>query len=280
MRHPTEERLAHLALTARRSRRARGVHLRRCAHCRSEVDDLRRVLGLARTPAGPTTVPARVWAAVTAELGFVYPPGTISNRPADPTYAIHQTHATYPSHPTHAGDPTDPTEPTGPARPTDAMVTSGAARRGRRSGRVGSRVLVAAVVGLVVGVLGTLTIAAVDDSRDGQRPQPTAAVRLAPLGDDWASGSAQVLRTNTGMRLRITSTGLKTFDGFYEVWLIHADGSRMVSIGVLDARGRGLLGVPAGAVANGYTTVDVSAEPGNGDPAHSRHSVIRGVLPS
>jgi anti-sigma-K factor RskA len=134
----------------------------------------------------------------------------------------------------------------------------------------------AAAVGLVVGVLGSwLVVQATEDEAP-----PVASVQLLPLPGKTGDGSAELLQTPDGAELRIGSQGLPPADGFYEAWLINVDGTRMVSLGVLDARGGGTFRVPADLVAQGYRIVDVSLEPYDGNPVHSRDSVIRGDLPA
>ncbi|MFG1817904.1 anti-sigma factor [Kribbella sp. NPDC049174] len=55
--------------------------------------------------------------------------------------------------------------------------------------------------------------------------------------------------------------------GFYEVWLINADGKRMVSLGVLDPCTGGTFQVPAELTSQDYQIVDVSLEPRDGNPS-------------
>ena len=63
-----------------------------------------------------------------------------------------------------------------------------------------------------------------------------------------------------------------------EVWLIRSDASGLVSLGLLEgASGRFV--VPDGIDLDEFTLVDVSAEPVDGDPAHSGDSIVRGELP-
>ncbi len=52
----------------------------------------------------------------------------------------------------------------------------------------------------------------------------------------------------------------------------------MVSLGVLGAGDTGEFVVPEAALADGYTLVDVSDEPDDGEPTHSGDSVLRGDL--
>ena len=64
-----------------------------------------------------------------------------------------------------------------------------------------------------------------------------------------------------------------------EVWLIRSDASGLVSLGLLDGSS-GRFVVPDGIDVDEFTLVDVSAEPIDGDPAHSGDSIVRGELRS
>jgi anti-sigma-K factor RskA len=70
-------------------------------------------------------------------------------------------------------------------------------------------------------------------------------------------------------------------DRYREVWLINSDGRRMYSLGVLPQNGSGTYPLPAllGDGLQGFTIVDVSIEPYDGKPEHSRSSQVRGNLP-
>jgi hypothetical protein len=89
-----------------------------------------------------------------------------------------------------------------------------------------------------------------------------------------AASVAAVVGTGVGVGGTLDAIG-----GFYEVWLINADGKRMVCLGVLDPRTGGTFQVPAELTSQGYPIVDVSLEPGDGNPEHSHDSVLRGTLP-
>jgi hypothetical protein len=71
-------------------------------------------------------------------------------------------------------------------------------------------------------------------------------------------------------------------DGDYlEVWLLDPDGTRLVSLGGLtraDGSYQGTFTVPAGLPFGEFNTVDVSVERWDGDPGHSKQSVLRGSL--
>jgi len=66
-------------------------------------------------------------------------------------------------------------------------------------------------------------------------------------------------------------------DTFREVWLITADASALVSLGVLDGRQQ-TFAIPADVDLKDYVLVDVSQEPVDGDPNHSGDSIVRGEL--
>ncbi len=52
----------------------------------------------------------------------------------------------------------------------------------------------------------------------------------------------------------------------------------MISLGALTAGSQGRFTIPAGTDLSVYTIVDVSVEPLDGDPAHSKESLLRGTL--
>jgi anti-sigma-K factor RskA len=66
-------------------------------------------------------------------------------------------------------------------------------------------------------------------------------------------------------------------DGLREVWLLRADASGLVSLGLLDGA-TGRFSIPAGIDLAEFPVVDVSAEPADGNPGHSGDSIVRGTL--
>lgn len=135
----------------------------------------------------------------------------------------------------------------------------------------------AAVVGLGAGSLATWALVGPD------RPETAEVLRtaaLAPVTDEGAaSGTARLLEHDDGVQtVQVTASGIGTADGHFEVWLIRPGSTQMIAIGVLAAGGTGEFTVPATALADGYTLVDVSDEPDDGEPAHSGDSVLRGDL--
>ena len=138
----------------------------------------------------------------------------------------------------------------------------------------------AAVVGIGVGSLTTWALVR-DDAVPVTAPTVIRTAELEPLPESGATaaGSARLLETTQGRQLvEVSAPELGAADGHFEVWLIRPDSSQMVSLGVLETGEVGEFALPATALADGYTLVDVSDEPDDGEPAHSGDSVLRGDL--
>jgi Anti-sigma-K factor rskA len=91
-------------------------------------------------------------------------------------------------------------------------------------------------------------------------------------------GTAALLNSSGTEELRVDTQPMSSpSNGYVEVWLINTDGKRMVSLGVL-AGTQGVFPVPANAIAQGYTTVDLSREQYDDQPQHSGDSIMRGKL--
>jgi hypothetical protein len=155
-------------------------------------------------------------------------------------------------------------------------------RAGRRSssGRVphASRWLATAAgfVLLVGGVLGGVVLGRASDSgNSGVR-----SVAMAPvpggLTVPGAAGRAQ-LAANGGMKLDVKGLPVPSAQDFYEVWLFDPPSGRMLSVGVLPSTGKGSYSLPS-SLENSYTAVEISLEPNDGNPEHSKVSVLRGPL--
>lgn len=115
----------------------------------------------------------------------------------------------------------------------------------------------------------------------GQRSAlvPVAEAALAPFPDHpGAEGSALVEQKSDGQQIvRVTLDAADTPDTYREVWLINADASALISLGVLDGT-EGTFPIPAGVDLEDYVLVDISQEPIDGDPDHSGDSIVRGQL--
>ena len=66
---------------------------------------------------------------------------------------------------------------------------------------------------------------------------------------------------------------------FYELWLLNS-ADDLVSLGSfrVPASGEADVTVPLPADPEGFAALDISAEPDDGDPAHSTRSVLRAPL--
>ncbi|MGI8458140.1 MAG: anti-sigma factor domain-containing protein [Propionibacteriaceae bacterium] len=257
MTHVSAEHLAGHALDlSEELTRAELDHLTGCLECQHELTDLRRVVDLSRhegTARAPLAPNADVWARICDELaadetsGWVVPP--------DPAAVVSPA-------PIAASEPT----------------RQGWSRRGL--------VLLAAAVGLIVGVSGVLGIGRAFRTEPTANPGPPVEViartTLAPLPGKTGSGSAELVRDAAGTELRVQVDAAGTADDFHELWLINTDGKRMVSLGTLPPSGVGSYPVPPGLAQQlgAYRIVDVSIEPYDGNAAHSRNSLVRGTLPA
>nr|WP_238345357.1 anti-sigma factor [Actinopolymorpha cephalotaxi] len=223
-----------------------GAHLGRCASCRDELDSLRTVVGLGREapPEAETEQPPeRVWEAIAAEI--------------------------------HAGTPETPdaTAPAEQPRPRRAARTGWAGRRRGLVLAAGS-----AAAGLVVGAVAALGIYA--RAQEPPAPQLVASTAIRPVGEaaSRAGGSAELVRHDNRLSLRIDAHDLPPVKGYYEVWAFVPGTTTMQPMGTLEPGQVTTLAVPSGMDVGRFAGIDVSAEPYDGNPAHSGKSVLRGRL--
>jgi len=226
-------------------------HLATCDVCQGELDALARVVGIARSTGGTETLvapPAAVWARIAADTGVdpdVLPTSLDARRaPAGPRDQ-------------RARDPAAP-----------AVSLASARWQGFRTGFL----IAAAIVGILLGICGTLAWQAVDDDS-----AVLATARLDPLPDKVGSGAAEVVDTADGRELELTLDTAAPPDAFLQVWLLSPDASLMVPVGVI-AGDSGHWTLPPDVTLADYPVVDVSIEPYDGDPTHSSDSVVRGTL--
>ena len=66
-------------------------------------------------------------------------------------------------------------------------------------------------------------------------------------------------------------------ESFYEVWLLNPATLKMLPVGVLPPSGSGTYNMDA-ALMKDYSAVDVSLQVNDGNPAHSKVSVLRGYF--
>jgi hypothetical protein len=132
----------------------------------------------------------------------------------------------------------------------------------------------AAVVLLVAGVLGGVALGRASNDSSG------TAVALRPVTGGLSVGDAAgeaKLSAAGGMRLAVNGLPAPPGSDFYEVWLYDPPTGRMLSVGVLPPNGKGSYSLPS-SLKNTYSAVEISLEPNDGDPAHSKISVLRGPL--
>lgn len=146
-------------------------------------------------------------------------------------------------------------------------------RRARRSVPRWVPVAAALLVGLVGGFAGAR---AVDSPAAAPTPDVVASAALDPLDGD-GSGAAEVTTTDGQRRLELRLAGVSApTDGVLEVWLLDADGG-LVSLGPV-VGGTFDSPLPDDVDLTRFSTVDVSREPLDGNPAHSSDSALRGTL--
>ena len=152
--------------------------------------------------------------------------------------------------------------------PAPAGAAAGAVGRRRRGPLLG---LAAA---LVVAVVAAVVLWTVGPLRSGgaERTVPLAGVGAVP-----ASGRASMAGDGGDRRMTVTASGLPALapGQFYEVWLLDPDAGTVFPVGILPAGGRARFTLPASVVGR-YQAVDISLEADDGDPAHSKRSLLRG----
>ena len=256
-------------------------HLASCSHCRAELDQYRRVVTLGQgTQASETPTPPldRIWRSIQAELA---PPSATEEIAATKTMMADSappvTANDSPASDVPGGDETENDKPVSVVAASDETTDGGGEKpiAGRRR-KWWPIVAAAAALGLVVGAGATVIINRND-------VQVAASTALSALPGHTGHGTAELLRTPNDPELRVSVDGPQPADppSYREVWLINSDGQRMYSLGVLPESGTGTYPLPT-LLANGldgFTIVDVSIEPYDGNPEHSRNSQVRGSLP-
>jgi hypothetical protein len=241
VRHLDPDRLVLLAFSDSTAADDEAVHLAECAGCRAEIDALKHVVDLG---------------AETQDLRDLPPP-------PDRVW-------------TGIAAEVARAEPA-PAPVVDlgeARRTGGRRRRPRRPGPA-----LSAAAAAVLAIAGTVAVVRWTDRP--ATPDVTASATLAPLEGvpPAAGGDARVL---AGDKLEVDVRNLPLTPGHHEIWLIDPDDTtKMQAIGALPGNTDVVqLPIPPGTDLNRYRLVDVSAEPNDGNSAHSGNSLLRGTLTS
>ena len=237
------------------------AHLHSCTLCTTDVAELIEVVTLVReAPAELPEVPDRVWAGIQRELRQA-PDGSDSQ------------HSNVRLLPAPAASPEQDAD-----RPGEGRVVPIDRRRTR--GPLWGVAAIAAAAGAVVG--GAVVWSAVErgSSGAGTTEQFVAQAVLAPLPDKpvTSPGEATVVDSADGQVVRVDARSLPASDGFYEVWLLDAGLTKLVALGALPAGSVGTFTIPPGMSVADYPVVDISLESYDGDPSHSKNSLMRGEL--
>jgi anti-sigma-K factor RskA len=167
-----------------------------------------------------------------------------------------------------------PVEPPPLRMPATAPARPASPQRRRRPALVlrPAVAFAAAAVLLLAGVGGGLLLAGDDD------PPAGAARPLAAVGADRVA-RGKVRMTAAGAELQVSGLRPTRGGGYYELWLLNSRDD-LVALGSfrVPASGKADVSVPMPTDPSRFRYLDVSAEPADGDPAHSGRSVLRASL--
>ena len=282
MTHIDPDDLAVVALHLRLASASEQGHLDACADCADELLVLERTVRAGRAAPGVRLdVPdPAVWTRLHEELGL---------SPAVAPLPVRADFGTASADPdlSDAAAAAEPSAVGSTAHGSDAVesdvVAASAARPVislHRARRLWLPLAAASVIGLVAGVGGNALWQSLS-----MVETVTARAALDPLPGWSETGTATVEVDSDGRRQvvievvqhDVPSVGDAASAPLREVWLLTADATGLVSLGLLDGSS-GRFAVPAGVDLGRYPLLDVSAEPDDGDPGHSGESIVRGDL--
>jgi hypothetical protein len=164
-------------------------------------------------------------------------------------------------------------------RTTAPVVDLAEARERRRRRPRWLMPTVAAAAAAVLAVAGTVATLEWTDRSGTTRVEASATLEPLEGVPPAAAGAAQVLADG---QLSVDVRNLPLTPGHYEIWLIDPDDTdKMQALGAMPQNADEVrLPIPPGTDLNRYRLVDVSAEPNDGNSAHSGNSLLRGTLTS
>jgi hypothetical protein len=94
-----------------------------------------------------------------------------------------------------------------------------------------------------------------------------------------AAGRVTVRSMSRVKEMDVSTSGLPSAptNHYYEVWLLQPSTNKMLPVGLLPPSGQGTYTV-AGGIMSQYSAVDISLQANDGNPVHSKFSVLRGTV--
>ncbi|MBG6058608.1 hypothetical protein RCH16_002257 [Cryobacterium sp. MP_M5] len=288
MTHIDRDDLALIAMAELDLTELEHLHLAECPECSLELISLQHTIAVGRAARDVELIEPgdAVWGRIHSALGLSDAVAGTPRRSDFPASAGPASTGPASTAPVTDAAVLAPGGAAGPA-PVEPAPPVGLAPVARIDGRGRSRrarfwlplTVAAGIVGLVGGLGGGIWWESL--RRDTAPPVVEAKIaeaKLDPFPGWKAGGTAYVEKAADGHReVVVDLTGATGSAPLREVWLIKADASGLVSIGLLDGA-TGRFSIPDGLDLAQYPLVDVSAEPDNGDPAHSGDSIVRGEL--
>ncbi|WP_434970246.1 anti-sigma factor domain-containing protein [Microbacterium sp. bgisy207] len=252
------------------------AHLDECPQCSAEVDALRRTAAIGRSTIvidALESPPPRVWDSIVDELGL-----SIEGEPVANTAAGTSTGSSGSDTAVAASDAASEADaltieaaPAHPRRERAVQMHGRGAQR-RPGGWTRGLWALAATVALVLVVGGVWSLASLPQTT------PIASAELLAFPDHpGAHGEAIVEETGPERSVVVTLDAAPIPGTFREVWLISADATQILSLGVLDSQ-TATFPIPDDVDLDEFVLVDISAEPEGGPPEHSGDSIVRGEL--
>jgi len=165
---------------------------------------------------------------------------------------------------------------------TSTAPTLDSRRRHRQARQQAGWFSTAKLLGAAAVGAGVMWIAVSLFGQDDASPSGpvVATADLEAVDSSVQPASAEIVERDGRRVLRVDTNSLpEVEDGYLQVWLLEDDAAGMVTVGALSRDGEEFE-LPEGLSTTTFTTVDVSVEHYDGDPAHSGESLWRGSITS